>query len=193
MKFTKSITGTAVALLIVFAVMADDKKPVVNEVKGVKQEAIESIEKKDPPWVNPAAAPTPKGVDKVDGVNTVKGVKTPGKAAPTPKVTPKAKGVNQVEGIEAVATNQVKAIPPPPSGAISTIQAVKGVQGIVAPKQQNLEAALLIKEDTQGNPTGTAAAAALLGAPGPGPGPPAPGGDGREDFQQFEKLTTPGS
>ena len=56
-----------------------------------------------------------------------------------------AQGVNKIEGIKATPPNAVQPIPPPPAGAVSTIRAVQGVQGIIAPKQLNLEAALLIK------------------------------------------------
>ena len=110
--------------------------------------------------------------------------------------------MNKVEGIKATPPNAVQSVPPPPVGAVSTIRAVQGVQGIIAPKQLNLEAALLIKEDGKGTPAGNgaeggkgkAAAAALLSGPrGIAPAPPAPDGDGRAGFQEFEKLTAPGS
>ena len=113
-------------------------------------------------------------------------------------------GVQKVDGIQAPATNAVKGVPPPPAAAISSIRAVQGVQGIVAPKQLNLEAALLMKEGGQATPAGggaeggqgkaTAAAAALLNGPkGPAPTLPAPAGDGRAALQEFEKLDKPGS
>ena len=110
--------------------------------------------------------------------------------------------MNKVDGIQATPPNTVKGVPPPPAAAISTIRAVKGVQGIIAPKQLNLEAALLIKEDAKGTPAtngaeggkGKAAAAALLNGPkGLTPVPPAQKTDGRTALQEFEKLDKPGS
>ncbi|MGY8644226.1 MAG: hypothetical protein ACKVJU_24420 [Verrucomicrobiales bacterium] len=184
MKLATTISGTAIAIVIASIMLADDKPEsgnAVNGVKGVKQDAVQSVKNEEPPTVAPTAAE----------VNTVKGVKAPGKeATPNPPT-------EDVKGIEAVTTNKVQAVPPPPAGAVSTIQAVKGVQGIVAPKQLNLEAALLVKEEgtgtpPPGNPTAGAAAALLSAPPGLTPGP-APNGDGRADFQEFEKLTTPGS
>ena len=167
-----SNTNALVLAAILAANLANgDEKPAsansVNGVKGVKQEAVESVKKVEPPTIDPAAATTPQGV-------------------------------NRVEGIKAVAPNAVQPVPPPPAGFVSTIQAVKGVQGIIAPKQLNLEAALLIKEGGEGTPAGTgkgasAAAALLSGPPGLTPGPPIPNGDGRAAFQEFEKLTAPGS
>jgi hypothetical protein len=110
--------------------------------------------------------------------------------------------VNKVDGIQATPPNTVKGVPPPPAAAISTIRAVQGVQGIIAPKQLNLEAALVLKEDAKGTPAtpgaeggkGKAAAAALLNGPkGLVPAPPVPNGDGRGALQEFEKLDKPGS
>ena len=51
---------------------------------------------------------------------------------------------NRILKIDA-AKKIVESVPPPPVGAVSTIRAVQGVQGIIAPKQLNLEAALLIQ------------------------------------------------
>jgi len=167
----------------------------VNQTEGVKVPGQETA----PPQPPVPAGITAEGMNQVDGVNTIKGVKTPGQEAPTPPPAPAdntAKGINQVEGVAATPPNAVQAVPPPPAGAVSTIQAVKGVQGIIAPKQRNLEAALIIQKGgtPAGNDKGPAAAAALLSAPaGLLSGPPAPGGDGRDAFQQFEELKTPGS
>ena len=166
-----------------------DEKPVapaeINGVRGVKQEAVPSIRKVEPPTANAAVVNQAQGTTKVNGVNTVNGVKAEGR-----------------EAVQPVAP--VPPPPPPPAGsatqvgggsvgAVSSIRAVKGVQGINAPKQQNLEAALQIK-DAAGPPNakGKAAAAALFKGTGPG-GKPVPGADGRVDFQEFEKLNTPGS
>ncbi len=149
----------------------------IDGVKGVKQEAVQSVKKVEPPTAA-AAVTAAQGVNKVDGVNTIAGVK-------------------------AADRDAVQPIPPKPvANAVSSIRAVQGVQGIIAPKQLNLEAALLIKHDGTGTPAGggaeggkgKAAAAALLGAPaGLAPTKPIPGGDGRVQLQEFEKLTTAGS
>ncbi len=64
---------------------------------------------------------------------------------------------------------------------------------IDAAKLQNLEAALNLKHDASGEPTDKGkAAAAALGGPGPGV-KPRPKQDGREGFQEFQKLQTNGS
>ena len=134
----------------------------------------------------PAAVQTAQGVKKVDGIDTINGVKAPGHAAVQPMPPPPAGSATNVGGGEV--------------GAVSSIRAVKGVQGIIPPKQLNLEAALLIKEGG-GTPAvlekggkGKAAAAALLTAPaGLAPAKPVPNGDGRAVFQEFEEGTTPGS
>ena len=162
----------------------------IDGVKGVKQEAVESIKKVEPPTANSAAISTAQGVKKVDGIDTINGVKAAGHDAvpPIPPPPPAGSATNVVGG--AV-------------GAVSSIRAVKGVQGIIPPKQLNLEAALLIKEGGAGTPAGggaekggkgKAAAAALLTAPaGLAPAKPIPNGDGRAGFQEFEKGTAPGS
>lgn len=176
--------------------MAQEKPAmdVINGVKGVKQEAVTSIKKIAPPTVVPVSPPPPTGVTQHIPPPPPTGV-----AQPPP---PAAQGVNKVDGIQAAAPNAVKGVPPPPAAAISTIRAVQGVQGIIAPKQMNLEAALLIKEDAKGTPAargaeggkGKAAAAALLNGPkGLTPAPPVPNGDGRAGLQEFEKLDKPGS
>ncbi len=209
-------------VMITSSLLQAQEKPAtaINGVKGVKQEAVQSVKKIEPPAVTPPPAaitpppasitpPPPNNaqtVNKVDGVNTIQGIKAPGAEAPPPPPPAAAantmEGVNKVEGIKATPPNTVQGVPPPPVGAVSTIRAVQGVQGIIAPKQLNLEAALLIKEDGKGTPAGTgaeggkgkAAAAALLSGPrGIAPAVPAPDGDGRAGFQEFEKLTAPGS
>lgn len=176
----------------------------INGVKGVKQEAVQSIKKIAPPTVVPVTPPPPMGVTQpvlpppppaAQAMNKVEGVKPP----PPP---PPPQAVNKVDGIQATPPNTVKGVPPPPAAAISTIRAVQGVQGIIAPKQLNLEAALVLKEDAKGTPAtpgaeggkGKAAAAALLNGPkGLVPAPPVPNGDGRGALQEFEKLDKPGS
>jgi hypothetical protein len=172
----------------------------IDGVKGVKQEAVSSVKNLAPPTVVPVAPPPPptatatpppttQGVNKVDGVNTIDGVKATGREAVQP--VPPPPPVGTATKVDAGAV-----------GAVSSIRAVKGVQGIVPPKQQNLEAALLIKQDGTGTPAGSgaeggkgkAAAAALLTAPGGRvPVKPQPGADGRAALQEFEKLNTPGS
>jgi hypothetical protein len=197
---------TLAAILVAPCLAHTQEKPVngIDGVKGVKQEAVESVKAIEPPTIQPTAPITVPPVNQVDGVQ---GFKVPGQAAPPPPApavssSPAAQGVNQVEGIKAVSPNAVQAVVPPPAGAVSTIRAVPGVQGIIAPKQLNLESALLIKEDGKGTPAGggaeggkgKAAAAALLQGPaGVLPAPPVPNGDGRAGFQEFEQRTTPGS
>jgi len=184
-------------LVLMFASMlnAQEKANAINGVQGVKQEAVTSIKKIVPPTVVPVTPPPPTGVTQPVPPPPPKGV-----TQPTPP--PATKAVNKVDGVKATPPNAVKGVPPPPAAAISTVRAVKGVQGIVAPKQLNLEAALLIKEQAKGTPAtngaeggkGKAAAAALLnGPPGPAPAPPTTTKDGRGALQEFEKLNKPGS
>lgn len=203
----------SVGMLLTTA-MAQEQPAVINGVKGVKQEAVEAIKNIAPPTVVPVNPPPPTGVAQpippppptgtaAQNANKVEGVKSPGQdAPPPPPPPPAAQGVNKVDGIQATPPNTVKGVPPPPAAAISTIRAVQGVQGIIAPKQLNLEAALLIKEDGKGTPAGggaeggkgkAAAAALLSGPPGLVPVAPAPAGDGRAVFQEFEKNAAPGS
>lgn len=201
------------ALLFLTSYGMAQEKPAapaaIDGVKGVKQEAVESVKKVEPPAAtNAAIIESVKGV-KQDAIESVKKVEPPtasaaAAAASAAQGVNKVEGVNTVNGVKADGQEVVMAIPPPPSagsatnvegsavGAVSSIQAVKGVQGIDAPKQQNLEAALLIKEG--GTPTGPAKAAAALlnGPPGQLPGKQKIE-DGRAGFQEFEKLTMPGS
>ncbi len=170
----------------------------INGVKGVKQEAVQSIKKIAPTTVVPVTSPPPTGVTQpvpppaAQAMNNIEGVKPP----------PPRQAVNKVDGMQATPPNTVKGVTPPPAAAISTIRAVQGVQGIIAPKQLNLEAALVLKEDAKGTPAtpgaeggrGKAAATALLNGPkGLVPAPPVPNGDGRGALQEFEKLDKPGS
>ncbi len=201
----KTPTLIILSLLITRHVHAQQQPSAdaINGVKGVKQEAVQSIKKIAPPTVVPVTPPPPTGVTQpvpppppaAQAMNKVEGVKPP----PPP---PPPQAVNKVDGIQATPPNTVKGVPPPPAAAISTIRAVQGVQGIIAPKQLNLEAALVLKEDAKGTPAtpgaeggkGKAAAAALLNGPkGLVPAPPVPNGDGRGALQEFEKLDKPGS
>jgi len=205
MKTMNRLTNNtiATAMLCVTAIAMAQENPAadaINGVKGLKQEAVQSIKKIAPPTVVPVTPPPPMGVTQPVPPPPPTGVKQPAPAPPPPPLV--AKGVNKVDGIQATPPNTVKGVPPPPAAAISTIRAVQGVQGIIAPKQLNLEAALLIKEDGKGTPAGggeeggkgKAAAAALLnGPPGLVPTAPTPSGDDRAGFQEFEKLDKPGS
>ena len=206
MNRRKNNTLVAVMMLVTGIAMAQEKPSAdaINGVKGVKQEAVQSIKKIAPPTVVPVTPPPPTGVTQpvppppppaAQAMNKVEGVKPP----PPPPTPPQA--VNKVDGIQATPPNTVKGVPPP-AAAISTIRAVQGVQGLIAPKQLNLEAALVLKEDAKGTPAtpgaeggkGKAAAAALLNGPkGLVPAPPVPNGDGRGALQEFEKLDKPGS
>ncbi len=172
---------TLASILLGISHAVADEKPAstaaIDGVKGVKQEAVQSVKKVEPPTAA-AAASTTQGVNKVDGVNTIAGVKAAGR-------------------------DTVQPIPPKPAGGtVGSIRALPGVQGIIAPKQLNLEAALHLKHDGGGTPAGGGAeggkgktsAAALLGAPvGLAPAKPIQKGDGRLQLQEFEKLTTAGS
>ena len=205
MKPMSNFTRTFLILGTLVAIATAGDPPAtsaINGVKGVKQEAVESVRKIEPPTVNPITQPAASAVNKVEGVNTVTVPgQAPAAAPPLPASAGNtAQGVTKVEGIKAVPPNAVQAVAPPPAaGAVSSIRALRGVQGIIAPKQLNLEAALQLKEDGTKPPPGVgeggkAAAAALLsGPPGLVPAPPTPNGDGREGFQEFEKLTAPGS
>ena len=199
MKILKSIILSS--LMAGFA-MSQEKPAAdaINGVKGVKQEAVTSIKKIEPPTVVPVTPPPPTGVTQPIPPLPPTGVT---QQPPPPPPPPAVQGMNQVDGIQAMPPpNAVKGVPPPPASASSTIRAVPGVQGIITPKQMNLEAALLIKEDAKGTPVGggaeggkgKAAAAALLNGPkGLTPAPPVPNGDGRAGLQEFEKLDKPGS
>ncbi len=189
----------ALALLLTAASAIAQDPPAadaINGVSGVKQEAVESVKKIAPPTVVPVTPPPPTGVAQPVPPPPPTGVAQP------PPPPPPTQGLNQVNGIQAAPPNTVKGVPPPPAAAISSIRAVPGVQGIIAPKQLNLEAALLIKDDAKGTPAGggaeggkgKAAAAALLnGPPGPAPTLPTTTGDSRAALQEFEKLDKPGS
>jgi hypothetical protein len=201
----KTPTLIILSLLITCLVHAQQSPSAdaISGVKGAKQEAVQSIKKIAPPTVVPVTPPPPTGVTQpvpppppaAQAMNKVEGVKPP----PPP---PPPQAVNKVDGIQATPPNTVKGVPPPPAAAISTIRAVQGVQGIIAPRQLNLEAALVLKEDAKGTPAtpgaeggkGKAAAAALLNGPkGLVPAPPVPNGDARGALQEFEKLDKPGS
>ncbi|GEP41890.1 hypothetical protein BGE01nite_11810 [Brevifollis gellanilyticus] len=207
--------GLAASLLLP-CIAAAQQPATINGIQGVKQEAVPSIKNIEPPATQPVTPGAVEGVKKVEGVNTINGVKAAApqtvqpippppaaapvqpnevKGLPPPPAAASAVQTDDVKGVKPPPPpNAVQAVPPPPAAnAVSTIRAVQGVQGIVVPKQRNLEAALLIKEGTGiPDPKGKAAAAALFGPPGKEPGLK-PGEDGRNELQEFEKLNTPGS
>ncbi len=134
----------------------------------------------------PAAISGVKGV-KEDAVAEIKNVK--------PGIKDATQTVNKIDSIRAEAnaapTPVTPVVQPVISGA-GSIQAVNGVTGINAAKLQNLEAALLIKADTGPHDGKGRTAAAALGGPPGKPGPKKKN-DGREAFQEFEKLQNNGS
>jgi len=179
----------------------DPAPAAVAGVKGVKEEGAARIKNIE---TGNVAVPknTAQGVSKIDGINTVNGVKADGRTVVLPPPpTPKAVTPPPPPPPPPPATRP----PPPPIvgtavnvavGTVGTgaVRPVTGVTGINAVKLQNLEAALAIKQG--GGPEkgakGKAAAAELLGTPGPGP-KAAPKTDGRAGFQEFEKLPNKGS
>lgn len=112
----------------------------VEGVAGVKQEGAAQVK---PVENGSIAVPPPKaqGVEKIDGVETVKGVKAAGDATPPPAPVahpatpvagpgsnaamppPKAKGVEKVEGVEAAAgvkgPGHAAGVPPPAAKAVA--------------------------------------------------------------------------
>ena len=152
-------------------VVAQEKRPptaAVEGIKGVKEDAVAKVKNVEP-GIATGTKSSAQGVNKIDGIDTINGVKADGRTAVVP--------VHPV-------------VQPVISGA-GSIQAVNGVTGINAAKLQNLEAALQIKHGETGPPgKGRAAAAALGGAPGK---PTKPKEDGRAGFQEFEKLQNSGS
>lgn len=164
----------------------------IEGIKGVKQEAVQSVKNVQTGTTQPAPAEIhTQGVKKVDGVNTITGLKVPGQTpvAPPPPPPPPA-GSAVPAGVGTV-------------GTAATIRAVKGVTGIQALKRENLETALQIKTGGGGTPTGTgaekggkgkAAAAALLGGKLETPPlQPGPKEDGRAKLQEVKKLLETGS
>lgn len=144
--------------------------PAIQGIQGVKQEALESIKKVEPPTAKSATTTTEvQGVKKIDGVETIKAV-------------------------NSVVPDSVKRVPPPPStNGVSAIRAVKGVTGIDAPKQKNLESALRIKSATQTSEGKHKAAAAALFRSPPKEPTTAKNEDGRAAFQEIVEKIAPGS
>jgi hypothetical protein len=143
----------------------------VEGVKGVKQEAVQKVKNVES-GITTGAKNTVEAVNKIDGVQTINGVKADGQTVVIP----------------------VKPVVQPVISGAGSIHAVNGVTGINTAKLQNLEAALQLKHGETGPPNGKgrAAAADLLGPPGGKPGPK-PKEDGRAGFQEFEKLQNAGS
>jgi hypothetical protein len=185
----------------------------IEGVKGVKQDAVESVKNVQTGTVQPAAATIdPQGVKKVDGVSTVNGVKVPGQQPPPPPPPPEG------QAPPPPPPPQGKVEPPPPArppvgsvapaangsvGSAAAIRAVKGVTGLNPLKRENLEAALRMKAASAGTPVGSgaenggkgkAAAAALLsGIAETPPAKPGPKEDGRAKLQEIKKLLETGS
>ena len=153
------------------AVPASPAPAAVEGVKGVKQEAVQKVKNVES-GITTGAKNAAQAVDKIDGVQTINGVKAEGQTVVVP----------------------VKPVVQPVISGAGSIQAVNGVTGINSAKLQNLEAALQLKHGEAGPPNGKgrAAAAGLLGAPNGKPGPK-PKEDGRAGFQEFEKLQNSGS
>ena len=223
MNVMKSLTSHSLRLALIcigssisFAQEKSRTGAAIDGVKGVKQEAIADIKNVTPPTATPVTTPPPQGINQAS-VADIKNVAPPTAASTAANAAEgmnKVDGINTIDGVKTAGREAVQPVPPQPVGsaanvgggavgAVSSIRAVQGVQGIIAPKQLNLEAALLIKQDGGGTPAGggaekggngKAAAAALLTAPaGRTPVKPVPGADGRATLQEFEKLTTPGS
>ncbi len=143
---------------------------VVESVKGVKQEAIQKVKNVES-GITTGAKNAAQAVNKIDGVQTIQGVKADGQTVTVP----------------------VKPVVQPVITGAGSVQAVQGVTGINTAKLQNLEAALQLKHGETGPPNAKGrAAAAGLGAPNGKPGPK-PKEDGRAGFQEFEKLQNAGS
>src|SRR5262245_2084392 len=197
----------------------------VQGVTGVKQEAVSSVKQLEQGTTTPTGGVTTgakndaQAVNKVNGVETINGVKADGRTVvpppPPTNVPPPPPPPTAVPPPPVKATNAPPPPPPPAAhqagtaapvggdavGTAAKIQAVKGVTGLNTAKIQNLEAALKLKQGGE-TPAGTgeekggkgkAAAAALLGAPLEKPNPKAPKEDGRAGFQEFEKLQNLGS
>jgi hypothetical protein len=186
-----------------FASGEEERRPTaaVQGIKGVKEDTPVQIKNIQPGNAAPnggitTRAPTgTQGVNKINGVETINGVKADGRIVPptNPATTPPPPPIVPAGGTVVPASGGTV-------GAAATIQAVNGVTGINAAKLQNLEAALTLKQNGTGPPAGNgaekggkgrAAAAGLLVAPLGKKNNPKE--DGRVGFQEFEKLQTTGS
>ena len=168
-----------------------------NTAQGVKEDAAAKIKNIETGNTAPGGGvatgtkSTAQGVNKIDGIDTINGVKADGRTAvlPPPPPPPPPPTAPPVVPIKGTAVN----VGGGTVGASGSIRSITGVAGINTVKLQNLEAALQLKHaEGKPEPGGKAAAAALL-APGP-PGPKSgPKADGRAGFQEFEKLPNIGS
>ena len=172
MKNRTALRAIHVWLCLGGLVVAEEKPPAtaaVAGVKGVKEDAVAKVKNVES-GVATGTKSSAQGVNKIDGIDTINGVKADGRTAVVP--------VHPV-------------VQPVISGA-GSIQAVNGVTGINAAKLQNLEAALKIKDEAGPHDGKGKAAAAALGGP-PGKLGPKRKEDGRAGFQEFEKLQNTGS
>jgi hypothetical protein len=162
----------------------------IKRVDGLRQDAPARVV--DPVPVKEqatAAILNAQGVQKVDGLDKVEGIKPPPVKPPAPPPPPPPP---HAAPVSATAV-----------GSAATIQPVKGITGIESLKRQNLEKALQIKTGSAETPAGTgaekggkgkAAAAALLTGNREAEEPqPAPKEDGRAKLQDVKKLLESGS
>ena len=172
MNYRHSLFAIAVWLSVGGLSGAQERAPAsaaVKGIKGVKEDAVAKI-KNIEPGITAGTKNAAQGVNKIDGIDTINGVKADGRTAVVP----------------------VKPVVQPVISGAGSIQAVNGVTGINAAKLQNLEAALKIKDDAGPHDGKGKAAAAALGGP-PGKLGPKTKEDGRAGFQEFEKLQNAGS
>jgi hypothetical protein len=196
----------------------------VEGIKGVKQEAVAEIKNVEPGNAGPSdgvasgTKSNAQGVNKINGVETINGVKGAGRTVIPPPPPGAPPPPPPPSGVVQPATSAKPVAPPPPPppvvsaggtalpagggsvGSTAHIRAVQGVAGINTAKLQNLEKALVLKQGGGGTPSGAgaekggkgkSAAAALLAAPLEKQ--PGPKEDGRAGFQEFEKLQNNGS
>lgn len=190
-------TWASALLCLAGLAVAQEKSPppaaAVSSIKGVKEEAAAKVKPIDP-TVTPPPKNAAQGVNKIDGIDTISGVKADGRAPvlPPPPVTPPPPPpppkAPPVVGVKGTAVN----VGGGTVGAGGSIRAVNGVAGINAAKLQNLETALQIKNSPTPQGPGKAKAAAELLGPGVGP-KAGTKKDGRDVFQEFEKLPNKGS
>ncbi|RBP45682.1 hypothetical protein DES53_10264 [Roseimicrobium gellanilyticum] len=168
----------------------------VNQVQGVKTDGRNAVQATPPPPPNGAppppppasATPPPPSMATPPPPAGVVGVE-PDSAAPPPPPPPTAPPIVPAGGTTVPAGGGSV-------GTAANIRAVQGVGGINTAKLQNLEAALNLKKDGTDAPAGNAgrgraAAAGLLSAPlEKQTGTPE---DGRDGFQEFQKLQGTGS
>jgi|GEM_PF-674382 len=162
----------------------------VQGIKGVKEDAVSTVKHVETGNAAPSGGVTTgakndaQAVNKVNGVQTINGVKEDGRTvvppvAPPPPPPPTAVPPPPPHGVEppppptAVEPPPPHGVQPPPPptvhqagsivapaggsvGTAATIQSVKGVTGLNTAKIQNLEAALNLKHAAE-TPAGTGA------------------------------------